>query len=207
MACMACDHCGVSFNAEIPDGPSSVIRFGRILCTLCDTDFFPPCVVCSKKIMQDPMICGSAAWHKECLNCSTCSKPITDEKFGTHNGEPVCPNCSSPEKMAPTEPPPFASEVLALVDNPLALKHWKKALGDNAYLVEALEAIYARKRNVFDEERIQLLTDFETKFIGYPIIASAFWKPAPAKCAVPHILDDTERACLIKLGDGLFTNW
>lgn len=44
-------------------------------------------------------------YHKECFNCSKCSKPFTEKQILVQDGKPVCPKCktSTPTKNQPVK--------------------------------------------------------------------------------------------------------
>jgi hypothetical protein len=44
--CMHCELCGDSFSGEA----QSILRGGKVICSFCDTDLNPKCIVCEKYV-------------------------------------------------------------------------------------------------------------------------------------------------------------
>lgn len=90
-ACFKCSSCatqlggGTPFN-QAPDG--------KLVCAKCHGEKHAPrCAGCSKLITGTIVTALGKQWHKECLACAKCKKPLTSS-FSVADGKPVCPACA-----------------------------------------------------------------------------------------------------------------
>jgi len=210
MSCMNCDRCGIGFDPEEGEAPESVIRFGRILCSGCDTEFFPPCEACGKSITTNPKTHGSAAWHAECLKCTKCKQVIVDETFGVEAGNTICNRCATKSGLvlnAPEEPIAFIDDMLAAVDQPIAVKHWKQFLEGSGDLLETLVAIVTRKKTPEPDERKTLAVEIEKMLKQLPPpIPESYTSPDPEKLGFDKLFEKPQNAIFRQLSP-IYPKW
>lgn len=109
---MACSKCGISLK----DGTvSSLVKGGEIICTRCDTEFFPECHKCKEyvqffmnlflifisRIRGQVISRDDLSWHPEHLTCSRCDKLLSPQEFLLKNNMVFCEGCSTVVKAEP----------------------------------------------------------------------------------------------------------
>jgi len=94
--CFSCVGCGEKFaqtgNKDISESQ------GKLFCGKCvskqqvATDD-PPCPGCNKAIVGSFLKSCGKEWHKECLKCTKCSKPLAGQAVNNKAGTPYCADC------------------------------------------------------------------------------------------------------------------
>eukprot|EP01127_Copromyxa_protea_P024032 TRINITY_DN928_c0_g1_i1.p1 TRINITY_DN928_c0_g1~~TRINITY_DN928_c0_g1_i1.p1 ORF type:complete len:986 (-),score=153.12 TRINITY_DN928_c0_g1_i1:97-3054(-) len=185
--CLKCETCNKSLPPPHASEPQTfIVRDLKIICLNCESDIFPDCYSCCRKITKNPFMLGPHSWHEAHFNCSSCNTNLAHAKGVMQvNEKPMCSKCWKKDTPAisSTKRDKNLEEVL----------HAVKDLDEGPYFRQYLQG--KNCENIFDfcyaTENLKKYAP-EKALKGEVLIRTKFLSPSSSSTLLGSVIDPAQ---------------